>query len=766
MSGCSSIAECCKSYEPFVRVKALYHECKDAINQQNKLGAPMPWIGIYIAAVSLICTLLMATDAIQGFRLRKFWFPCNFFTLNATALTSLAIATKLPGDVSDSMPGYTEQLAKLSSTAFICTTMGNFLPSLGVTDNKEILTNVTALVILVITILVNVCIQLRTGAISDYSIVVEHVLIMLCMLILLTILSFSALTVPISKRILELKYREIHSIGTKNEPDQSRDFTVENLRNVVRKYWIMAESGSPQFVMVRSPTCSASGAICFLISLILVEAEIRISVSVREAPDFGSDYKWSTLLILTIQSIGVVVGTIAPAFRFFIAISIKCSETQRNNQQSVFRVENYWIQKLVELKESPLALQIRNQKYKKLVQGVKNVVLNWGIQVQVKIVVASKMVCLISIYLIGPILSCYYYRNLLKKKLMSRLTNSDKYKGPGSDSCMEVDLSHYVMRLEGEDELPEGILKNIADNASQLIQVAKQHQAKNLMKLLEKSKSFMGVGEEKINQSPPLHFEDQGNCWSLSVVTLTSIAAALPNIRKDFSDGLLRGVGEGLLYIKLIEEVLDTEANMVKVRNAAYVVWLGVELYRTWLDKDLREIALKGKTSEENIRRLADIAKTNASEHEKSMKEIEEENPPNLPIKVIAANVMYRISETILEDDGIKDKTDEELFEQLSVMTADILGACFFNLPQVITMKCYCSGIEEREESVRLAARLLGETEEILKILQRHQAVRLHSDQITDTNELQRKQGNPSSFMSSSNNAASSSSNELHVNVE
>ncbi|KAK2977369.1 hypothetical protein RJ640_013348 [Escallonia rubra] len=689
MSGCSSIAECCKSYEPFVHVKALYHECKDAINQQNKLGAPMPWIGIYIAAVSLICTLLMATDAIQGFRLRKFWFPCNFFTLNATALTSLAIATKLPGDVSDSMPGYTEQLAKLSSTAFICTTMGNFLPSLGVTDNKEILTNVTALVILVITILVNVCIQLRTGAISDYSIVVEHVLIMLCMLILLTILSFSALTVPISKRILELKYREIHSIGTKNEPDQSRDFTVENLRNVVRKYWIMAESGSPQFVMVRSPTCSASGAICFLISLILVEAEIRISVSVREAPDFGSDYKWSTLLILTIQSIGVV-----------------------------------------------------------------------------KIVVASKMVCLISIYLIGPILSCYYYRNRLKKKLMSRLTNSDKYKGPGSDSCMEVDLSHYVMRLEGEDELPEGILKNIADNASQLIQVAKQHQAKNLMKLLEKSKSFMGVGEEKINQSPPLHFEDQGNCWSLSVVTLTSIAAALPNIRKDFSDGLLRSVGEGLLYIKLIEEVLDTEANMVKVRNAAYVVWLGVELYRTWLDKDLREIALKGKTSEENIRRLADIAKTNASEHQKSMKEIEEENPPNLPIKVIAANVMYRISETILEDDGIKDKTDEELFEQLSVMTADILGACFFNLPQVITMKCYCSGIEEREESVRLAARLLGETEEILKILQRHQAVRLHSDQVTDTNELQRKQGNPPSFMSSSNNAASSSSNELHVNVE
>ncbi|KAK3023626.1 hypothetical protein RJ639_043894 [Escallonia herrerae] len=704
-----------------------------------------------IAAVSLICTLLMATDAVQGFRLRKFWFPCNFFTLNATALTSLAIATKLPGDVSDSMPGYTEQLAKLSSTAFICTTMGNFLPSLGVTDNKEILTNVTALVILVITILVNVCIQLRTGAISDYSIVVEHVLIMLCMLILLIILSFSALTVPISKRILELKYHEMHDTGTKNEPEQSRDFTVENLRNVVKMYWIMAETGSPQFVMVRSPTCSASGAICFLITLILVEAEIRISVSVREVPDFGSDYKWSTLLILVKQSIGVVVGSIAPAFRLFIAISIKCSETQRNSQQSVFRVESYWIQKLVELKESPLALQIRNRKYKKLVQGVKNVVLNWGIQVQVKIVVASKIVCLISIYFIRSILSCHYYCNRLKKKLVYLLTNSEKYKGPGSDSCME-DLSHYVMRLEGEDALPEGILKNIADNVNQLIQVAKQHQSKNLMKLLEKSKSFMGVGEEKINQSPPLHFKDQGNCWSLSVVTLTSIAAALPNIRKDFSDGLLRSVSEGLLYIKLIEEGLDKEANLVKVRNAAYVVWLGVELYRMWLDKDLREIASKRKTSEENIRRLADIAKTNASEHQKSMKEIEEENPLNLPIKVIAANVMYRIIETILEDDGIKDKTDEELFEQLSVMTADILGH---------KLKCYCSAIEEREESVRLAARLLGETEKILEILQLHEVMNLHSDQITDTNELQIKQGYSPSFMSSSNNATSSSSNRV-----
>lgn len=105
-------------------------------------------IGIYVAAASLLCILAMAADAFQAFRLKRLWFPCKFFALNAASLTVLAVAMKLPVDISEPMPGHTDQLSKLASTAFMCVVIGNFMPSIGATSNKEILSNVVALDIL------------------------------------------------------------------------------------------------------------------------------------------------------------------------------------------------------------------------------------------------------------------------------------------------------------------------------------------------------------------------------------------------------------------------------------------------------------------------------------------------------------------------------------------------------------------------------------------------------------------------------------------
>ncbi|KAL1568223.1 hypothetical protein AAHA92_03618 [Salvia divinorum] len=42
---------------------------------QRNLDAPMPWIGMYIAAASAICSLAMAADVIRGFRSKKLWLP-------------------------------------------------------------------------------------------------------------------------------------------------------------------------------------------------------------------------------------------------------------------------------------------------------------------------------------------------------------------------------------------------------------------------------------------------------------------------------------------------------------------------------------------------------------------------------------------------------------------------------------------------------------------------------------------------------------------
>lgn len=64
------------------------------------------------------------------------------------------------------------------------------MPSLGTMDNNEILTDIITLGILVINV-VNISIQFGTGMIYLYK--QEHVFIMFLMLILLVILSFSAI---------------------------------------------------------------------------------------------------------------------------------------------------------------------------------------------------------------------------------------------------------------------------------------------------------------------------------------------------------------------------------------------------------------------------------------------------------------------------------------------------------------------------------------------------------------------------------------------
>ncbi|KAJ0745410.1 hypothetical protein HanPI659440_Chr10g0398351 [Helianthus annuus] len=93
--------------------------------------------------------------------------------------------------------------------------------------------------------------------------------------------------------------------------------------------------------------------------------------------------------------------------------------------------------------------------------------------------------------------------------------------------------------------------------------------------------------------------------------------------------------------------------------------------------------------------------------------------------RLICGNSMYCITETILYtyNTNIDDATlsQKELFDSLSSMIADIIAACLTNLPQIIIMKChYMSARKERRASVKDAAQFLGETTEIIKLLQDH----------------------------------------------
>ncbi|XP_057808820.1 uncharacterized protein LOC131023290 [Salvia miltiorrhiza] len=686
---------------------------------EKLLEAPMPWIGLYVAAASLACTAAMAADTLQGLWKKKHWFPSKYFSINATSLTLLAVAMKLPVDLTTRMYSVTDRLAKVSSLVFMSTATANLLTSLGSMTDKDVLMNVAALGILVITVVVNVVIQVvqMHAYLGNRLAFPEELLAILSMLFLLLMFVSTALMIPSTKRYLETKYHEMHrSALNEDEIDAEKVVTTDKLRVLIKKYWVMAETSNPQFVIARSVTCTTSGVLSLSIALILVEVEIRMAMEFGLLRHSYSSYGWSTKFVLVVQTAGVIVGTIAPAARWLVAVKY------RRSIGSAVTVEGYWTQKMVEWRQGSLSFQIRNLKRRKLVHDLRAQFLRFCISVQYLIVLASKLVLLFSICFTSPIMPCLNYLRKRHNRVSHSVSSRDPEVSESPSGVVpELDLRHYVMLLEGEVELPAETLENICKEVDEVIHKGKERKPKNLLKLLSKSCSFFkGVAEFDSSQVPSLHSQDLPYCWSLPVVTLACIALALPNVDKSESDRLLSGVTEGLRLVKLVDKTLDRKGGLTNIRTAANVVWVKVELYHKWQDEDLRETSLKGKNAAEILQELFYKAEKTVLEFQRNARDCLMKNPLNWPANVIAANSMYRVSRTLLlSHGGCED--DKTVFDKLYVMIADIMAACLTNLAHVITVKCHHSAIEEREKSVRKAALLLGETEEIVALLQQRE---------------------------------------------
>lgn len=689
----------------------------------SKFSEPMPWIGIYVATASLAITIAMVLDAFRAFRYRKLWFPCKFFSLNATSLTLIGVAVKLSVDLNTPMPSRDDQLAKLSSSVLICTIMGNSMPSLGIMENQEIMMNIIALGILVVTLVVNISIQLATGAI--YLFWMEHILTMFLMMLLFLFLSFSAMTVPVTKRYFETKYSKKYEMARK---ESCKDMTVaanNRLREDLRKYWMMAQTSCPQFVMGRSVTCTASGAICLISAAILAQAMI-ISYCTSQTKKFcngDSDYKWSISLILFTQTAAVAVGTIAPGLRWFLAINYRCQKRIKSSGKDLLEVERYWTQMLIEAKDCPLVFKIKSPYGRKLAHRIKVGILDFCIGIMGFIVVVSKLVRYVSIFFVGHFLWFINGVNKLCRRTMSNnsISNHESESSERQES-LKLDLSRFVLYLAGEEELVHVMMKNNCDGTEHSISLGRKKQPKFLMQLLEKSTcslGFTGVWEFDSPHVTSLEKVEPPNCWALPVVTLTSIAVALPNVNTSLKKQLINSVNEGLVLVRLVENNLETEQDLKRVRTAADIVWQGVDLYGKWLNIDLYKMASQGKSSKEILEELVCAGRTSFNELKiKDMKECQLDEPDKWPVKVLAANSMYRLSQAILlgnTDHQIQ--MSEILFEKLSIKIADIIGACLTNLQHIIPVECFRSSIEGREEGVRNAISLLGKTEKILKIL-------------------------------------------------
>ncbi|KAJ0687435.1 hypothetical protein HanPSC8_Chr11g0498831 [Helianthus annuus] len=647
----------------------------------------LPWVGLYVAVASLICTLAMAADAVQAVWQWK---------LNAATITLIAIAMKLPVDLSTEL-----FYGKYVSIFFLVTMLANFLPSLGLMDDKELLMNIVALGILLITIVVNMGIQIYM--LSSWFLVFIFVLPLLW--------PFSvALTVTSMRKNLEHRYKESQQLVSSH---QEKMFSSEELKLYVKKYWMMTETRNPQFVIACSPVSSAFGVICVPLVLMsglnLVDL-IKDHVYDDLDEDSDSDYKWSLGIIFVVQLIGVIVGSIAPILRCFTSIGhYSLSKKLSKNHLNVFRVEKHWIQSLQQWKRNHVHSHIPGRHFKIVFHYVKNTFLNFCLALHIAILVICKAIVLVPRAFLILLACCwYFFKSFLEwLKKMAKTSN-------GNMSSELEEYARYVVQIEEEAKLSKRILRNTLHSITQLLNAEKE--PRNLLMLLEKSKGFVGVVEFDNDLVQPLYPEETRNCWSLVVVTLTTIAIALPNIANVHFKGLLASMSEGLKIVRHVEDCLNADGELVSAIKSSRRVWKEVGVYHKWLKIDLQNKAHKDKTSKEIIKWLGD-------EGEKIMKRFISNKKSSIdrsPYKFVLASSMYRISTSILLHLNAQEISlnDEDLFEWISTIIADILFACFTNLPRVIKMKCHHNEIEKRGDNIRIAAQLLGKSKEILKILE------------------------------------------------
>ncbi|KAK9138307.1 hypothetical protein Sjap_008901 [Stephania japonica] len=258
----------------------------------TKFSSPMPAIGVYMAVATLVCLILMLCDIFSAIRQKKPWIPCRFFVLNSFTLTLLSIATKLPSDLTTSMPSACDQLSKLCGTAFMCISIAFFWPSTVYLNDSERSANLASLTIVVITVVVNVSLQISTGAIFLFK--VEHIINLVLMSLLLGVMgilritSSDYFTQPLRKSLQHMP-RNVYTL---------------------KRCYIHSYITDPQLVLCRFSNSTTVGVLCTICFAVLSETAIR-AYSLDKGLKGDSDYKWSAWVVVGLQMFTLLVGTLA-----------------------------------------------------------------------------------------------------------------------------------------------------------------------------------------------------------------------------------------------------------------------------------------------------------------------------------------------------------------------------------------------------------------------------------------------------------------------
>ncbi|URD95753.1 hypothetical protein MUK42_29486 [Musa troglodytarum] len=549
------------------------HGCAGGDGVSLKEGGPLPWVGLF-AAASSVCALAMAYDAISAFCRRRLWFPSSLFSLNATTLTLLSTASKLPLDLSSPMPSRFDQLAKLSGSALLATAAANLLLSVASFRNfASAASNLGALAIFLFTFVSNVAIQISTGVI--YAFLPEHWIVLALILPLLLILSSSAVAVQTTKRLLESQFTD--KLDIIKFPTMATVSTSTRSAEWVTCFWLMAHTSSPQYVLGRFATCTASGVLGLLNCIILVEATVRSTIGSESfCGQEKSDYKWSTMVVFCVQAAAVVVGTIAPAGRLWNAVSFQLPHSRSRSYMDELKAEKYWTQSLTEWKANPslmIRFHNRSRQTRKIINGLKNAGLNSLIIAQTVVVLACKLVQLLLVLAYAGICQ------LCTRRPPRDSTGTMPASGhPGIRTSSTVEnttrSSDFVLHLEGEMHLVDTMKQSGLERRVGCVAKGESDPPNHLIELLKLSAFYRGIKavlDFDDGSAHPLTLAKPSYDWGMPLVTLTALAVTLRSVAGDDLESLHPKVNEGFVYVRLVERHFGRERVVQHDRRSSEV---------------------------------------------------------------------------------------------------------------------------------------------------------------------------------------------------
>ncbi|KAK9159487.1 hypothetical protein Syun_005828 [Stephania yunnanensis] len=131
-----------------------------ASNEESENVSNIASLSIFVVTVAVNICIQLGTGQLNKFfsiglaKFSEIEDQCRAYTA--------AIVAKLPVDLTTNMPSAQDQLSKLSGTAMTCICIGFMAPSIASSKESESVSNMASLSIFVVTVAVNICIQLGT----------------------------------------------------------------------------------------------------------------------------------------------------------------------------------------------------------------------------------------------------------------------------------------------------------------------------------------------------------------------------------------------------------------------------------------------------------------------------------------------------------------------------------------------------------------------------------------------------------------------------